>query len=332
MKLPVETLPFDNRCLACGESNGAPLFEVSDALYGTTEDRFTVVRCCQCGLMRLTPQIPEDRLHLYYPASYWFVPDAFSRLEETYRRLVLRDHIGFVLAAYRRAGVNGLLLEVGCGGGLLLGMLAKRGVRGAGMDISAQAAASARKVNRIPALCGTLQHAPLRSGSFSVVTMFHVVEHLNDPVVHLLAARRLLRPGGRVVVQVPNADSWQFRLFGKRWNGMDVPRHLVNYRTRDLVQLLERCGFRVERIKHFNLRDNPAGFATSLAPRLDPMARRLRNIRETRWGRIAKSMLYLALTVAAIPFAIAEAAFGKGSSVMVEAVMTDTAIDETSVS
>ncbi len=301
-----------------------PLFEASDELYRTTQDRFTVVRCGECGLMRLAPPIPDDRLHLYYPASYWFVPDGFSRLEETYRRLVLRDHIGFVLAAYRGAGGDGLLLDVGCGGGLLLGMLQKRGVRGAGMDISAQAAASAHSVHRVVALSGTLQHSPLRPGSCSVVTMFHVVEHLNDPVLHLMAARRLLRPRGRLVVQVPNADSWQFRLFGKRWNGMDVPRHLVNYRTRDLVRLLERCGFRVERIKHFNLRDNPAGFATSLAPKLDPMARRLRSVPETRLARVVKSVAYLALTIAAIPFAIAEAAFGKGSSVMIEAVNDET--------
>jgi len=313
-------------CPSCGESHDQPLFEASDELYRTTQDRFTVVRCVHCGLMRLTPPIPDDRLPLYYPASYWFVPDAFSRLEETYRRLVLRDHIGFVLSAYRRAGADGLLLDVGCGGGLLLCMLAKRGVRGVGMDISAQAAASAHKVNRVAALCGTLQHTPLRAGSCSVVTMFHVVEHLNNPVAHLMAARRLLRSGGRVVVQVPNVDSWQFRLFGKRWNGLDVPRHLVNYRTRDLVQLLRRCGFRVERIRHFNLRDNPAGFATSLAPKLDPMARRLRAVRETRWVRVVKSMAYLALTVAAVPFAIAEAAFGKGSSVMVEAVSDETSV------
>ena len=276
-------------------------------------------------MIRLTPPIAKDRLPLYYPAKYWFVPDAFSLLEDAYRRFVLRDHIRFSLAAYGRAGANGILLDVGCGGGLLLGMLARYRVRGFGMDVSEQAAASTWRVQSVPAACGTLEHAPLAEGSCSVITMFHVVEHLADPVRDLLAARQLLRQNGRLVVQVPNADCWQFRLFGKRWNGIDVPRHLVNYRTRDLVKLLHRCGFRVERVKYFNLRDNPAGFATSLAPRLDPMARRLTGVRETRVGRIFKSMLYLAITLAAVPFALAEAAFRRGSSVMVEAVVDDSA-------
>ena len=271
--------------------------------------------------MRLTPPIPNERLHLYYPSSYWFVPDAFSSLEDAYRRFVLRDHIRFTFAAYRSAGGDGLLLDVGCGGGLLLGLLARQGVRGFGMDISPKAAASTWQVHSVPAACGTLEDAPLKPRSCSVITLFHVVEHLADPVTHLLAARELLRPGGRLVVQVPNADCWQFRLFGKRWNGIDVPRHLLNYRTRDLVQLLHRCGFRVERVKYFNLRDNPAGFATSLAPRFDPMARRLTGVRETRAGKVLKNLLYLALTVAAVPFAVAEAAFGRGSSVMIEAAI-----------
>ena len=71
-------------------------------------------------------------------------------------------------------------------------------------------------------------------------------------------------------------------MFGEHWNGVDVPRHLVNYRQRDLEHLLEHCGFEVVRRKHFSLRDNPAGFASSIAPGLDPMARRVRKMRESR--------------------------------------------------
>lgn len=307
------------QCPACGTLTYAPLFRSTDALYKTTTDTFLVVRCSQCGLIRLTPPIPPERLHRYYPSKYWFVPDGFSSIEEAYRRFVLRDHLRFILAAYRNAGRSGLVLDVGCGGGLVLGMLSRHQVRGAGMDISPEAAGSAWKINSVPTVCGTLDHSPIRASSCAVITMFHVVEHLHDPVAHLTAARLLLRKGGRLVLQVPNADSWQFHIFGRRWNGIDVPRHLINYRTRDLADLLVRCGFQVERVKHFNLRDNPAGFATSLAPWLDPMARRLTGVPETRAVKLLKSLLYLALTVAAVPFALAEAVFRRGSSVMIEA-------------
>ena len=316
------------QCPACGEVTYRPLFRSTDSLYRSTGEWFLVVRCDRCELIRLTPPIAPEQLHRYYPSSYWYVPDSFSSYETAYRRFVLRDHIEFTLRAYRNAGGEGLILDVGCGGGLLLGMIAGRsGVTVLGMDLSPQAAASAWKVNQVPAICGSLDSAPLRPQSCAVVTMFHTVEHLANPVEHLNSARVLLRAGGRLVVQVPNADSWQFRLFGKRWNGIDVPRHLINYRTRDLIGLLAACGFHVQRVKFFNLRDNPAGFATSLAPRLDPMARRLTGVKESPAVRILKSVLYLALTVVAVPFAIAEAIFQRGSSVMIEAVVTEASRD-----
>ena len=73
------------------------------------------------------------------------------------------------------------------------------------------------------------------------------------------------------------------------------------------------------RRKYFSLRDNPAGLASSLAPWLDPMARRVRRIRETGGVRLAKDLVYLTLVVAALPFTLLEAAWGAGSTVMIEA-------------
>jgi SAM-dependent methyltransferase len=96
--------------------------------------------------------------------------------------------------------------------------------------------------------------------------MFHVLEHVPDPRAYLVAARDLLAPDGRLVVQVPNAASWQFRLLGRRWSGVDVPRHLYDFRDRDVGRLLEECGMAVVRHKYFSLRDNPAGLASSVAP------------------------------------------------------------------
>src|SRR4029079_5907411 len=128
----------------------------------------------------------------------------------------------------------------------------------------------------VPAMCATLSRAPIAPGSCAAITMFHVLEHLYDPGCSLAAARQLLRPDGRLILQVPNAACWQFLLFGERWNGVDVPRHLINFKASDLDKLLDACGFEVLRHKYFSLRDNLAGLATTLAVQLDPMSRRLR--------------------------------------------------------
>jgi SAM-dependent methyltransferase len=308
-------------CLLCGSIQSATLFHGSDRLYHTTARRFDVIRCAQCGLLRLDPQPSPEELRRYYPETYWFAPDtsAAGRMEEAWRRLVLRDHVQFVTRALRGSGASGPLLDVGCGGGLFLGMMRERGFRVVGLDFSREAAAMAWRRQQAPAIVGEFACAPLRAGSFAGITMFHVMEHLYDPRAYLSAARELLTPEGRLIVQVPNAASWQCKLLGSSWNGMDVPRHLFDYRDADLEKLLESSGFEVVRRKYFSLRDNPAGLASSLAPSLDPMARRVRRVAEGGGVRLVKDLVYLALTLAAVPFAAVEAACGAGSTVMVEA-------------
>jgi hypothetical protein len=145
------------------------------------------------------------------------------------------------------------------------------------------------------------------------------VEHLLDPAAYLRAAGRLLHPEGRLVVQVPDRDCWEAGFLGANWTGLDVPRHIHVFRTPDLGRLLRSCGFEIVREKHFSLRDHPAGLATGIAPSLDPVARGIRKSDKGRLSALAKDLAYFGLTLAALPFTVVEAMFGKGSSVMIEA-------------
>lgn len=297
------------------------MFSATDRLYRTTDKYFLIVECRNCRLIRLSPQPAPMDLRHYYPSGYWFVPETNTadNLEQAYRRFVLRDHLRFVERALREADEDGIVLDVGCGGGLFLEMLMERQkVRGVGLDFSLDAATVARRAG-VPAVCATLSRAPIAPESCAAVTMFHVLEHLYDPATYLESARELLRPNGRLIVQVPNAACWQFLLFGERWNGIDVPRHLIDYRLSDLELLLDTCGFEVLRAKHFSLRDNPAGMATSFAPGLDPTARRMRHVEESPRMRLWRDLLYAALTAVSLPFTLLEAACRAGSTVMVEA-------------
>lgn len=303
--------------MICGSTAARPLFTGTDRLYRTTTKPFQVAACRKCGMLRLSPAPVE--LGPYYPETYWFSPgeNAAGRAEEYYRLLVLRDHISFMKEALD--GADGPLLDVGCGGGLLLKLLREKGFRGIGFDFSNRAAAVAWRQNGVPVICGLLPQAPLRPASCGAISMFHVVEHLPDPKPYLRSAYELLKPGGRLVVQVPNAACWQFKVFGRRWNGLDVPRHLHDYRAGDLRLLMERYGFDIVREKHFSLRDNPAGLATTLAPSLDPMARRVRRVPETPGVRLVKDLVYFAMVVSSVPFAALEAVFQAGATVMLEA-------------
>lgn len=311
-----------NSCPACGSPHFHTLCHGTDRLYATTTESFVIIECRQCGMMRLYPWPRPDQLTAYYPENYWYDPgaDTADRLAETWRRFVLRDHVRFTRRALEESDAGHLpVLDVGCGGGLFLRELGLPEAQRVGLDFSPNAAAVAWKTNGVPAVCGALPRAPFRPGTFGLITMFHVLEHLYDPLTYLEAARELLAPGGRLIVQVPNSACWQFLLLGERWNGLDIPRHLLHFKERDLVNLLEYSGYEVLRVKHFSLRDNPAGMATSLAAALDPMSRRVRRVAEGPALKLLKDGLYFLLTLACLPFAAIEAAFRAGSTIMIEA-------------
>lgn len=313
--------PVRDACPACGEANFRTLFSATDRLFATTEDEFLIVECRQCRLIRLMPWPEPQKLHQYYPPDYWFDPaaSAADSLAEAWRRLAIQDHVRFARRALRELPPDSLVLDVGCGGGLFLRELHLPEHRAFGLDFSLDAASVAWSSNGVPVACGALTRAPFRPASFGLITMFHVLEHLYDPTAYLDAARELLIPEGRLVIQVPNAGCWQFLLFGAAWNGLDVPRHLIDFRESDLEMLLDAAGFEIVRRKHFSLRDNPAGLASTLAPGLDPMGRRVRRADSSPRARLLKDALYFLLVLASVPFTVLEAACRAGSTVMVEA-------------
>lgn len=306
-------------CPRCDAAGHTPLFSGEDRLYGTTDRVFHIVECASCNLIRLDPMPTPEELAAFYPETYWWEADdgASSRLSEIYRKFVLSDHIRF---ASQAAEAPGPVLDVGCGGGLFLDGLEQKGFVGFGSDVSLQAAKVCQRRFSIPAVVGSLPNLPFRPGSFGLVTMFHVLEHLHDPMGAIAAARHILPPGGRLVIQTPNAECWQMLLLGERWTGFDIPRHLINFTAKDLQELLEYSGFTVVRKKFFSLRDNPAGLATSLVPSLDPVARKVRRVKESGLTSMVKNLLYLSLVAASVPFTAMEATARAGSSIMIDAV------------
>jgi SAM-dependent methyltransferase len=240
-----------------------------------------------------------------------------GRLVARWHRFLLSDRVRFVVHSLEDRGP---VLDVGCGDGALLQALAENKVPCYGVDPALETLRRARNQGAEVA-CGAAPFFPFASRRFGAVTMFQILEHLRDPVSSVLAARELLAPGGRLVVQAPNAASWQFLLLGERWSCVNAPRHLTHFRLQDLEDLLSSLGFEVRQRKFFTLGDSPAALVSSLFPQLEPLARRVRGVRESWPTRLLKDCLYSALAVAAAPLCLLEAAGSSGSLVTLEAAV-----------
>ena len=184
-------------------------YSLSDRLHHTTDEPFKLVECRGCGLLRLDPQPPRAALARYYPEQYWVSGDTRRGLAGVYRRLVLRDHLRFIREAIRRLGIpRARVLDIGCGAGDILASL-RQDHEAMGMDVSASALRSAAEVG-VAGVLADYRQPPFAGGVFDVVMMFHTLEHVPDPDAAIRAAGVLLRPEGKLIIQVPNADSWQF--------------------------------------------------------------------------------------------------------------------------
>jgi len=312
-------------CPLCGGAETATLAVMPDFGMGVP-GAFPLARCASCGLLYQNPRVRVDQLDLAYPANY--APHGrepelgrfVGRLDDGGRWL-LSSRLGYAHLAPARVSAGarlrawarrekyvtlfppwtgaGRLLDVGCATGRFLRQMSLVGWQVAGIEFDPEAAIKARTVT--PAIFeGDPKDAPYAAGSFDVVTSFHVVEHLPDPVAALTNMVRWLAPGGLMIVEVPNAGGLGARLFGAYWSGYDYPRHLTHFTPATMGALVERAGGRVEHVSH---RSKPRYLTRSLRHMLAHRPGRLRAaggaVLESAPGRfLARTALQLTLPFA----------------------------------
>jgi SAM-dependent methyltransferase len=197
----------------------------------------------------------------------------------------------------RLARPGGRLLDAGAGQGRFVARARAAGYEAFGIEPSARgvARAAARGVVLEPV---GMEEAEIASASLDAVSLWHVLEHLEDPGAALRRIGAWLRPGGGLLVGVPNLSSWQARIGGERWYHLDVPRHRTHFTAKGVVLLLERSGFEVLRVEHVLLEHNPFGLWQSALNRVTSEPSYIFNLLKRNTGVRARD---LGLTLAAVP-------------------------------
>lgn len=259
-------------CPVCGTIGTIELREVPDALYGVP-GRWCYRRCPRCGLLWQDPMVTEGSVGNIYTDYYTHVPPA-TPAESLPRRLYRSIRAGYLASEYgypaagfvermaghflrlhpgRRADADfsaiylpmrarGRLLDVGCGRGETMKELAALGWDVQGIDTDPKAVDVARD-RGLRAHHGTIWSGDLTPGSFDVLWMSHVLEHVHRPIDVLGRCHELLAPGGALVAVTPNSESWGCRTFGGAWRGLEPPRHLHVFSRRALVAAAKAAGF-----------------------------------------------------------------------------------------
>lgn len=214
-------------------------------------DAFSLMRCAACGLILTSPQPVPAQLARYYPSGYYGRDARYGQpLQRALRALYAARARHFTRSSGQQSG---LVVDIGCGRGEILHAMRESGWRTLGTEISESSARHAREALHLDVrVCEDVDALGLPEGSADLVLLWHVLEHVRDPARMLGEIATLLRPGGTLIVAVPNAGSLEARLSGPRWFHLDVPRHLWHFTPATLTTLLRPEGLEVGRSSYFS--------------------------------------------------------------------------------
>lgn len=264
-----------DRCPFCGYS---PLELWLDGVrdhLGHVPGSWSLLKCPGCASAVLFPQPDSSELADLYPDVYSFRPD-FQEQSKFKSILGKAEELAFYRTLHRKetesvtraTGItSGRLLDVGCGTGDRLTRFAQAGFEVRGLEIQPELMSYVRDHLGFEADQGDLDSVSYEDGSFDLVTIYYVIEHLLDARSAVEKIFSILKPGGWMVAEVPLADCFQVSLFGRRWSQFgEAPRHVSVPSRKGMVSLLSNAGFSDVSVTPATLMNCSQAFVLSALP------------------------------------------------------------------
>jgi len=230
----MENNPQEIACSICG-ANRVSFF--------TEKEGFSIFRCEECGHGMVHP-MPQTTEEIYGQDYFAGAEGGFGYADYDADKEPLRPFLDAQLREAERLlrGSARRMLDVGAATGFFLEIARNRGWEVAGVEISAFAAELARKKG-IDVKTGILAQHEFPKGAFDAVTLWDVIEHVEDPKAELSRVREVLAPEGLLIMTTPNFTSLYARLLGKKWHAIVPPEHLHYFTFKSMDRLLADSGF-----------------------------------------------------------------------------------------
>ena len=233
---------MNDKCPWCGSENAQLHLELKDLFL--TQEPFKILECKECGLLYTTPRPNKDEIGRYYKSEEYyshqenkegFIPKVYEKVKS----VNLKNKYGIATEGKGK----GKALDIGCGVGDFLHTMEQHGWDCTGVEPSEDAKVIAKK--RIKGqLLSSEEQENLPDSSFDLITMWHVLEHVDDIRWQIQQLHRLCKPSGRIIIALPNYKSYDGQYYKAEWAAYDVPRHLNHFNKETLIKILEESGLR----------------------------------------------------------------------------------------
>lgn len=222
-------------CPSCGATDPSVLF---------SKDGFPHGRCKSCGLVYVAPIISEEAVMKYYEEESSWTEVLFS--EEQVELDVRKFTYGLDLIEGHCSA--GRMLDIGCGPGFFLEAARERGWQVEGMEMNERCVERLEELD-IPVCTDPLEHSDLEEGAYDAIAMWEVLEHLRQPHQALAEVRKLLKPGGTLLICVPNFASLVNRIMHEKGGTFAGYSHVNFFEAPTLARMQEENGFAVEELE-----------------------------------------------------------------------------------
>lgn len=246
-------MEYLTECLACNSTNFEAFEQTIAMMHQNLPEKYNFDRCNACGLVFLNPRVDETELRQFYTASYlpYRVEEAWGK----YASFVKQDQRQIDKARVQRLikhnnlSMQSRILDIGCGKPTFLVSL-RNSIQAnlIGLDFSDEGWKNERN---------SYHNIDLRTGEIAdlgnekpmdIITMWHYLEHDYQPQQHLKQLLNYSHAHTRLIVEVPNFNSYTRNKFGKHWSGYHTPRHTALYSPKNIELMLKNSGWQVDKI------------------------------------------------------------------------------------
>lgn len=241
---------MNHKCPWCNSENTEQFLQLKD--YFLTQEDFEIYKCKECELMFTFPFPTPSEIGKYYDTENYLSHNEYKKgLFAKAYSIVKKFNMKYKYEKACNGIRRGKILDIGCGVGDFLAKAKDEGwkIKGIELDLDARNQAE-KKLKTI--ILPPERISELEDNYYDVVTMWHVLEHVSDLKEEISQLERLVKPGGRLVIAVPNHQSYDAKHYKDKWGAYEVPRHLYHFSQDAIANIFKDSQFKLEKIERMS--------------------------------------------------------------------------------